>query len=209
MAALSKTPIELRVDPRSGALANATATYGKRLADLRGVHLDGAAFDLLLAERGDRLAYEVHSRRAEERPGDLAVGTTVLFPGRVGREYAMTRGHAHRLADRAEVYYCLTGHGVLLTQPVGGAEDGDAGDAVELRPGTVAYVPPHHAHRSVNVGDEPLVILFCYPADAGQDYEVVERSGGFRRLVVDDARGGWRTVDNPRWRPFDGRRADG
>jgi glucose-6-phosphate isomerase len=197
MDAPPEAPLELRIDPVSGAMAGATGGYRKRLADLRGIYVDTEAFDRRLRDHGDGVAYEVHSRGAEERAGELAVGTSVLYPGRVGSEYAMTRGHLHRVADRSEIYYCLRGHGVLLTQTIAG----DVVDAVELRPGAIAYVPAHRAHRSVNVGDEPLVTLFCYAADAGQDYRVIERSGGMRRLVVDDGRGGWRTVDNPRWRP--------
>jgi glucose-6-phosphate isomerase, archaeal len=45
-------------------------------------------------------------------------------------------------------------------------------------------------------------MLFCYPADSGQDYEIIARSGGMRsRVVAGD--GGWRQVDNPDWLPRD------
>jgi glucose-6-phosphate isomerase len=118
----------------------------------------------------------------------------VLYPGTVGAEYAMTRGHLHRVPDRTEIYHCLRGHGVLLMQTVPGEVE-----TIELRPGSLVYVAAHWIHRSVNVGTEPLVTLFCYPADAGQDYDVIARSGGMRLLVVDDGAGGWTTVDNPRW----------
>lgn len=206
MVAPSQIPTRLSVDPATGALRGATRRYAKRLADLRGLYADAEALERLIREDGDRLAYEVYDHRVEERAGDLIFGTSVLQPGRVGREYAMTRGHLHRLADRTEIYHCLAGRGVLLTQTVGGDVE-----LVELRPGTVAYVAAHWLHRSVNLGQEPLVTLFCYPADAGQDYDVIERSGGMRLLVVDDGHGGWATVDNPRWRSPtpSGGRADG
>jgi glucose-6-phosphate isomerase len=196
-----RVPAELRIDPVTGVMANATRRYEKRVADLRGLYADAAAYEALAREHGERLAYEVYDHRTDERAGDLVFGTSVLYPGRVGGEYAMTRGHIHHIADRTEIYYTLRGHGVLLMQTV----DGEL-DAVELRPGTVAYVAENRIHRSVNVGGEPLVTLFCYAGDAGQDYGVIERSGGMRQLVVADG-DGWTTVDNPRWHvpvPVDG-----
>jgi glucose-6-phosphate isomerase len=188
----STPPALLRVDPLTGVMTNATRRYEQRLGDLGELYQDRDALAALLAQAPDRLAYEVHDHRVEERGGDLIFGTSVLLPGTVGREYAMTRGHAHRIADRTEIYHCLRGRGVLLMEDLGGRVQ-----AAELAPGAVVYVAAHWIHRSVNVGDEPLVTLFCYPADAGQDYEVIERSRGMAELVVDDGAGGWALAPNP------------
>jgi len=46
-----------------------------------------------------------------------------------------------------------------------------------MGPGTLAYVPPRWAHRSVNSGDHPYVTLAVYPAQAGHDYLAIEESG--------------------------------
>jgi glucose-6-phosphate isomerase len=195
-------PAGLRIDAATGVMTGATGHYAKRLSDLPGLYADQPAYERLLAEDRERTAYEVYEHRGEQRGGDLIFGTSVLYPGRVGAEYAMTRGHLHRIPDRTEVYHCLHGRGLLLMQTVPGRVS-----IAELAPGQAVYVAAHWLHRSVNVGSDPLVTLFCYPADAGQDYEVIERSGGMRQLVVADGAGGWTTVDNPRWRPPDG--ADG
>jgi glucose-6-phosphate isomerase len=72
---------------------------------------------------------------------------------------------------------------------------------VEMGPQSICYVPPFWIHRSVNVGDTDLVMMFTYPADSGQDYGIIERSGGMRVRILDDGRGGWRQVPNPDWRP--------
>lgn len=175
-------------------MSEATGRYAKRLRDLAGVFSDAAAFAERVARDGDALVYEVYEHRAEERPGDLIFGTSVLRPGTVGGEYHMTRGHIHRVADRTEMYHCVSGRGVLVMESL----DGTA-EAIEMTPGSVAYVPPERIHRSVNVGDEPFVTVFCYPADAGQDYDVVRASAGMRLLVVDDGSGGWSTIDNPHY----------
>lgn len=192
MTAVGTTPVELALDPASGALSDATGYYEKRLGDLADVFQDEAAYRGLPA---DRLVYRVFEHRAEERPGDLIFGTSVVLSGTVGDEFNMTRGHRHAIADRTEIYHCLSGHGVLLMESPDGAVH-----AAELRPGVTSYVPPAWIHRSVNVGSEPFMTLFCYPADAGQDYEVIARAGGMRRLVVRDGTSGWTLRDNPRHR---------
>ena len=111
----------------------------------------------------------------------------------------MTRGHIHALPDRAEIYHCIAGRGVMLME----SPDGDV-RALEMTPGAVAYVPPYWTHRSVNVGADTLITVFCYSADAGQDYGPIERAGGMRRLIVEDGQGGWRLEENPRYRPGNG-----
>ena len=80
--------------------------------------------------------------------------------------------------------------------------------SVEIRPRTLCYVPPFWIHRSVNVGDDDLVMTFAYPADAGQDYDIIARSGGMRARVVDDGAGGWTLAPNPAWRPRPGAEVD-
>ena len=60
---------------------------------------------------------------------------------------------------------------------------------VEVDPRVVCYVPPFWIHRSVNVGPDDLVMTFAYPADAGQDYGIIERSGGMAQRIV--RAGGW------------------
>jgi glucose-6-phosphate isomerase len=45
-------------------------------------------------------------------------------------------------------------------------------------------------------------MLFCYGADAGQDYGIIERAGGMQQLVVATPGGGWETRPNPRHRGY-------
>ncbi|TIN31988.1 glucose-6-phosphate isomerase family protein, partial [Mesorhizobium sp.] len=81
-------------------------------------------------------------------------------------EYFMTRGHIHNQADRPEIYYGQKGRGLMLME----SPEGEV-RIVPIDAQTVCYVPPFWIHRSINVGDDDLVMLFCYPADSGQDYE--------------------------------------
>jgi glucose-6-phosphate isomerase len=43
----------------------------------------------------------------------------------------------------------------------------------------------------VNTGSDVPVTFFCYPADSGQDYEIIARTNGLKVLIVDDQAGGW------------------
>ena len=177
-----------------GEIDGATGGYDKRLGELAGVYLDQDAYEAAVASLGaDRLVYHVDEHRYGTGPGALIVGTSTLLPGRVGDEYAVTRGHLHGRADRAELYHCLSGSGVILMDTVDGRSS-----AVPMTPGVAVHVPGHWVHRSVNVGDEPFVTLFCYSADAGQDYGLIADAGGMSTLVVDDGTGGWTTRHNPR-----------
>lgn len=176
-----------------GVLRGATSSYEKRLGDMAGVYRDDAAYREVLAEKGaDHLVYRVEEHRNAEGEGALIVGTSTLQPGRYGDEFAVTRGHLHARADRAELYHCLAGSGVMLLETLGGRSE-----AYPLRAGEAVHVPGHWVHRSVNTGSEPFVTLFCYAADAGQDYELIRRAGGMRSLVVADGDGGWTTRPNP------------
>ncbi len=181
----------------SGTMTGRSSTYRKRVDELVGLYLDTAAFDELLATDPGFVVYQVEESRADEHQGGLVIGTSTIEPGRVGSEFFMTRGHLHALADRAELYYCLSGRGVMLMETV----DGRA-RTVELTPGQAVHIPGNWVHRSVNVGSEPFSTLFCYPVDAGQDYGIIAAAGGMATLVVDDGRGGWTTRPNPRHRGY-------
>lgn len=179
------------VDIAAGKLQGATNHYQKTFRDLDGLYEDAEAFAKLLNERGDAVAYEVTDYKPSANAGDIIIGVTRMEPGKVGCEYYMTRGHIHARPNRPEMYYGESGLGVMLLE----SPDGQV-RTVEIGPKTMCYVPPFWIHRSVNVGSEPLVMTFSYPADSGQDYDIIARAGGMRSRIVDDGNGGWKAIDN-------------
>jgi glucose-6-phosphate isomerase len=145
-------------------------------------------------KKGDRIVYEFHGLDVPNHPGDLAYGMSIVYPGKVGNEYYMTKGHFHSILETGEVYYCLKGHGYMLLED----PEGDW-SAHELTAGKAVYVPKRYAHRSINVSDrEKLITFFVYRADAGHDYGTIEKKG-FRKIVVDKD-GKPNVVDNPKWK---------
>lgn len=180
--------------PGTGALTARTGRYEKRLSDLAGLYADSTAFSAALS-RGDRVVYAVEEVRPSHRSGDIAFGTTWMEPGRIGDEYFLTRGHIHAIANRPETYRGEAGHGLMLME----APDGTV-ELREVTPGATVYVPGFWIHRTVNIGAEPLVMTWAYPADAGQDYGIIARSNGMAVRILADGTG-WRAVPNPAYRP--------
>ncbi len=171
-------PFSRTIDLASGHIADSLGVVYRRLSDMRGWYADSAAEAALSAE--NPIIYEVHyGYYAPSVDGQLGFGTTILYPGTIGGEYYMTKGHYHHKADRAEVYYGLQGEGELLLQ----TRD-DATTTQHIAPGVITYIPAYHAHRTINTGAENFVFLSVYPADAGNDYEsIAER--GFASLIVE------------------------
>lgn len=165
----------------------------RHLADMQGMFADEAAYTAQV-KAGDVLVYEFYDMGVPKSEKDVAYGTSITYPGQVGAEYFMTKGHFHTVLDTAEVYYCLRGHGYMMMEN----PEGDW-EARELTPGMALYVPRRYAHRSINVSaSEPLVTFYAFPGHAGHDYGTIETKG-FRKLLVN--RDGKPTViDNPKWK---------
>ena len=167
----------------------------KRYAiDLKGIFADETNLTNLIAS-SNPLLYEFYDLGVEEKSGNLAYGTSIVYPGSVGREFFMTKGHFHTVMDTAEVYLCLSGHGLMVMEnPEGETE------IQELTAGEAVLVPGRYAHRSVNISDtEPLVTFFTFAADAGHDYGTIEQKG-FRKLIFRTANESYEVVDNPNWK---------
>ncbi|MDR2163617.1 MAG: glucose-6-phosphate isomerase [Clostridiales Family XIII bacterium] len=171
-----------------------TAESSKRyLSKVAGMFYDDAAATELL-KGGDPLIYEFYELGVPELPGDIAFGTSITYPGKVGREFYMTKGHFHTVLETAEVYFCLSGEGGMIFEN----PEGDV-SFEEFKPGVSVYVPQRYAHRSVNTGSSPLVTFFAFRGDAGHDYGTIETKG-YRKLVVEKASGGYELIDNPKWK---------
>lgn len=191
-----REPVLCRLDLSAGRLAGASGRYVKTLAQLDGLYEDTAAFTAARADDRERTVYEVTEFRPSDWAGDLIHGVTRMAPGRIGREFFLTRGHIHAIADRPEIYRGEAGQGVMLLESPAGETR-----ALPINAGDVCYVPPYWIHRSVNIGAVDLVMSFAYPADSGQDYDIIARSGGMRSRVVADDDGGWVLAANVSYRP--------
>lgn len=171
------------VETYSTAPENFALSGGKEvvrhLADLRGSFADEPAFQAMLAD-GNPVLYRVIAVEPASGPGDLHYGLGILYPGKVGSEYFLTKGHLHSTREAAEVYIGLAGEGFMLLED-------EATRAIRMEPlgaGRVVYVPGFTAHRTINTGSEPLVYFGIYPASAGHDYGVIAKRN-FRKVLVE------------------------
>lgn len=167
----------------SGAPVHAKSTV---LQDLSGVFSARAIWQSLDPSTP---VYDVEMFATPEREGELYTGVTHLYPGKVGDEYFMTRGHFHGRREQGEVYIGLRGTGFLLLQD----EQGRA-RLENVSPGSVHNIPGFTAHRLINTGQETLSAFAVWPCCAGHDYtalkngfalRVVEEEGSVRIKVVE------------------------
>ena len=155
----------------------------RHLSDLRGCFYDTNAYKAALTE-GDPLLYRVTALEPASGTGDLHYGLGILYPGKIGDEYYLTKGHLHRTREAAEVYIGLSGQGMMLL------EDEQTGQS-RLEPfgqDQVLYVPGHTAHRTMNTGSTPLTYFGVYPANAGHDYGVIAERNFLKILVEQQGR---------------------
>ena len=185
-------PFVTEIDFVSGLFTPRRGIIQRRLSDMAGMYADRDEAARILDEEGDRLIYDVHTVELPVEEGQIPHGATRILPGDVGGEFHMTKGHYHARREQGEVYFGLSGRGMLLLQTA----DGETSE-LEMIAGSAAYVPPFWAHRTVNIGDEDFVFFSVWEARAGHDYGTIERDG-FRKLVL-LRDGGAVVVDNPKY----------
>jgi glucose-6-phosphate isomerase, archaeal len=146
----------------------------RKLRQLAALFQDQAAVGRMDA---DSPVYTTHSLPETGLP-ELLYATTILYPGRVGAEYFMTRGHFHVNPQRGEFNVTLQGRGAMVMM------DRERQMRWELMtPGSVHNLDGRLAHRVANIGDEPLVFLCVWMSDCGHDYESIARDGFAQRLL--------------------------
>jgi len=185
-------PFTFKIDLTNRTLSNPDSHIMRNLSSMKGQYLDQSSYDEML-QKEDTVLYEVYEKLVPEIEGELIQGLSIVHPGKVGKEYFMTKGHFHSVLETAELYFCLKGQGYMIME----TPEGDW-SAEELLPYTASYVPGRWAHRSINVGNEDLLMLFVYPAHAGHNYATIETKG-FRKLIIED-NGNPKIIDNPKWK---------
>ena len=181
-------PFAQQFDLSEGVMCDPRERIVRRASDMRGYYADGDALEALIAARQDPPHYETFECPVPEERGQVKYCISKLYPGTVGDECFMTKGHYHAVPATGEVYLCLRGRGLMMMKTADGQCRWE-----ELTPGRLVYAPPYWAHRSINTGDEPLISLCLYPGDAGHNYGDI-RTEGFPRRVF--RRGGGIVIED-------------
>lgn len=178
---IMKSPVELNLSDYL-MKGEPVISQTRKLKDIPGIFGDEIAYSEIDQEQ---LAYTVQSWLpvADGTPGGLFFGASTIYPGKVGNEYFMTKGHFHSQSDRAEFYWGVQGKGLLVLM------DRDQNTwAEEVYPGSLHYIGGEIAHRLANTGDEKLIVGACWPSDAGHNYEEIAENGFSARLVEVDGK---------------------
>ena len=130
----------------------------RTLKDMSGKYSDQEEIKAIL-KHYNPLIYKVFVKKSD----DVDYGVTVIYPGTIGKEYYMTKGHNHNTPS-PETYILLEGEGKLII------ERGDDARVLDLKRNEKVVVPEDYAHRTVNTGTKQLKFLAIYDPKAGHNY---------------------------------------
>lgn len=153
----------------------------RKLSDMADMYQDQKAVKKALPE--DPIIYKFYNVNIPEQEGHLQHCVSILYPGKIGNEYYMTKGHFHVIEDTAEIYLTFCGKGRLLMQTL----DNEI-KVLDMKPGSISYIPPCWGHRTVNTGQEPLVFFGVYRGDAGHNYGIIEKKGMVKLILEKDGK---------------------
>ena len=170
-------PFGVQFDLAEGIMEDPDSQVVRRASDMRGYYADEAALQRLIASENDPVHYDTFESPVPEEYGQVKFCISRLFPGVVGEECFMTKGHYHSVCETGEIYLCLRGEGLMIMKTAAGECRWEP-----MARGRLVYVPPYWGHRSVNTGQEPLISLCTYPGDAGHNYGDI-KSNGFPKRV--------------------------
>lgn len=171
-------PISVTLDINTGVFTPCPQQTQRRVSDLGMMFADQGAVESAI-KNGDPIVYEIRYHPFKTSKSDMALGVTTIYPGKIGNEFHMTKGHFHEADDQPEIYFCVKGEGFLLME----TREGDF-QVASWKPGTITHIPPNYAHRAVNTGSEALVFVASYHLAAGHEYDTVTQRG-FAEIVVE------------------------
>ncbi|MFL2061823.1 glucose-6-phosphate isomerase family protein [Marinilactibacillus psychrotolerans] len=156
------------------------------LSSLKGIFQDNRSF---IEMNPTETVYEVEMHENGLQEGDkggLFFGISHIFPGKVGSEYFMTRGHTHQNKDTGEYYWGLKGNGLLLL-----IYPNKKLVVEDVKPNSLHYIPGNVAHRLINTGNEKLSVGACWLTESGHNYDkhlfnvkVIEENGKAKVVLI-------------------------
>jgi len=167
-----------KVNFKTGELSVCGSHNKTYLSDIKDLFRDKDEVYKRLKE--NPLIYETFYPDIKENGNYVFYGITKIHPGKIGKEFFMTKGHLHIPEQITEAYLCLSGKGMLLEQ-----KDNTVQKTL-MEPGTINYVGESSFHRVYNIGNEPLIFYISCNADFEHDYSLLENGGFLDVVTVDD-----------------------
>lgn len=157
-----ETEMKAKLDLKTGLIEGAVVFARRTAEELAHLYRE-------VPSAPETVVYETYSEPPTGDEPQMLFATTILYPGRIGDEPFMTRGHFHIDPSRGEFMVTLSGSGALLLRNRSGEDRTEP-----MSPGSIHQVDGSWAHRVINDGDEPLVFLVTWMSDRGHDYASVE-----------------------------------
>ena len=186
-------PYVIQYNEKTKELSSYSVKNDKYLKDISEFFNDQQAVKKILDGGKNPMIYTYHDKVQPEAQGEFNFGITIIFPGTIGDEFYMTRGHFHG-SDEGEFYMGLEGEGILILENQRTREV----TSQFFTKNSLPYIPAGFGHRVVNVGNDPLVFLTVESAIGSHNYDII-REEGFGVLVLKDLKSekGYRIVPNP------------
>ena len=109
--------------------------------------------------KSNKIIYKVYIKDY----GDFLFGLTVIEPGKINKEFHMTKGHKHNNPDK-EVYILFNGKGKLVVQD-------KKFKSIDMKKNILYEISGNAGHRLVNIGSKPLEVLTIYSRNSGHNYD--------------------------------------
>ncbi len=111
----------------------------------------------------------------------FGIDVTMLWPGRLTREWSKTAGHSHTGFRRSVVFgelvEVVNGEGIFLLQSVRNDRISEI-FVISAMAGDWVMIPPGFEHVTLNTGEDVLALSFVHPQDIYLDYEGMARHRG-------------------------------
>lgn len=170
-------PFELKLDLINCDFDNYDNKIIQKLSDVSSIFIDEKKV-MEIQKSSNPIIYTVGEIKVPKKEGHLSFGISKIYPGKIGNEFYMTKGHYHKNKDGSEIYICIEGKGYLLMQ-----SKNKQVVNFYMDKGSVVYVPPGWAHRTVNCGKEFFTCLYFMPANIRHDYESTRKNDFEMSLV--------------------------
>ena len=120
-------------------------SHTRKLKDVAPWFSNKKAIAEALRKNKNKVIYETHT----DKLSPINLTLTVVYPGMIGKEYYMTKGHIHR-KKVPEFYILMEGKGKLLMQKQSNVK------VINLKKGEIVLIPIGYAHRLINNGNQKI-----------------------------------------------------
>lgn len=134
--------------------------------------------------------------------------STVIMPGKTGKELKKTSGHFHNpirneIHSYPELYQVISGTALFIMQKAASHTDIPLviEDLIlaEVQAGETIVVPPDYGHATVNIGKTPMVFVNLIADQCTNYYGSVAESNGMSVFILDDGKTGYKAVKNDKY----------